>query len=388
MRLLLAPDSFRPLTATQAAEAMAAGWCAQAPSDTVTACAQSDGGAGFVDVVLAARGGDLVPVTVSGPLGEPVPATVLVVPASEGAEGGDGEPLTAYVEAAQACGAHLVTLDRRDPWRASSRGLGELLLAAVGTGARRVVVGVGDTASHDAGAGLLAALGVDGEGLDAGGGALSAVEAAHLAGLPDARERLREVELVVATATDIPLLGFHGASAVEAAARGASAEQAQALEAALGHFAQLAERSLVAGRPLAGTTIAGRPGAGAGGGVAFALMLLGARQVDGVEAAARATRLADRLRASDLVVTGEAVFGWESTRAGVVKHVAALALEVGVPSIVLAQHVEVGRRETSNLGLSGAYAVVEGPPGANAPSSDPAGDLAARTRRVARTWSH
>lgn len=388
MRLLLAPDSFGPLTATQAAEAMAAGWLAQAPTDTVATCPQSDGGAGFVDVVLGARGGDLVPVTVTGPLGEPVPATVLVCPASEQSEAADQEPLTAYVEAAQACGAHLLGSDRRDPWRASSRGLGELLLAAVGTGARRVVVGVGDTASHDAGAGLLAALGVDGERLGAGGGALSDVEASDLAGLPAARERLRDVELVVATATDIALLGFHGASAVEAVGRGASAEQAQALEAALGHFAQLAERSLVAGRPLAGTTIAARPGAGAGGGAAFALMLLGARQVDGVEAAARATRLAERLRTADLVVTGEALFGWESTRAGVVKHVAALALEVGVPSIVVAQHVEVGRRETSNLGLSGAYAVVDGPPGANPPPSDPAGALAARTRRVARTWSH
>ncbi|KQX64460.1 glycerate kinase [Angustibacter sp. Root456] len=385
MRVLLVPDSFGPLTASQAADAMASGWRAQAPSDTLTACPQSDGGAGFVDVVLAARGGDLVPVTVSGPLAEPVPATVLVCPATEGP---DGDPVTAYIEAAQSCGAHLLAADQRDPWRASSRGLGELLLAAVDTGARRVVVGVGDTASHDAGAGLLAALDVDGDRLGAGGGALSAVEAADLVGLAAARERLREVELVVATATDIPLLGFHGASAVEAAGRGASPEQAQALEASLGHFAQLAERSLVAGRPLAGTSIAARPGAGAGGGVAFALMLLGAQQLDGVEASARATRLAARLRECDLVLTGEEVFGWESTRAGVVKHVAALALEVGVPSIVLATHVEVGRRETSTLGLSGAYAVVEGPAGATPPSSDPAGALAARTRRVARTWSH
>ena len=228
-----------------------------------------------------------------------------------------------------------------------------------------------------------------GERLGAGGGALAATTPDDLAGLAAARERLREVELVVATATDIPLLGFHGASAVEAAGRGASAEQAQGLEASLGHFAQLAERSLVAGRPLAGTAIAAPTWCRcAGGGAAFALMLLGARSVDGVRAAAEATRLADRLHACDLVVTGEELFGWESTRAGVVKHVAALALDVGVPSIVLAQHVEVGRRETSNLGLSGAYAVVEGPPGAAAPSADPAGALAARARRVARTWSH
>ena len=387
MRVLLAPDSFGPLTATQAADAIAAGWRAQAPGDALATCPQSDGGAGFVDVVLAARGGDLVPVTVSGPLGEPVPATVLVCPAPGGDKGQGAEPVTAYVEAAQACGLHLLATERRDPWRATSRGLGELVLAAMDTGAQRIVVGVGDTASHDAGAGLLRALGVGDDRLGAGGGALSSAGPDDLAGLPAARERLREVELVVATATDIALLGFHGASAVEAAGRGASAEQAQALEASLGHFAQLAERSLVAGRPLAGTTIAARPGAGAGGGAGFALMLLGARWVDGVSAAAEATGLSDRLGECDLVVTGERLFGWESTRAGVVKHVAALALGVAVPSIVLAEHVEVGRRETSNLGLSGAYAVVEGPPGATA-LTDPAGALSARARRVARTWSH
>ena len=91
MRVLLAPDSFGSLTATQAAGAIAAGWRAQAPGDTVTTCPQSNGGAGFVDVVLAARGGDLVPVTVSGPLGEPVPATVLLCAAAGGHEGQRGD---------------------------------------------------------------------------------------------------------------------------------------------------------------------------------------------------------------------------------------------------------------------------------------------------------
>jgi glycerate kinase len=380
VRVLIAPDSFGSLSASQAADAIAEGWRAQAPSDQLTTCPQSDGGAGFVDVVLAARGGDLVPVTVTGPLGEPVPATVLVCP-------DDAGPTTAYVEAAQACGAHLLTGADRDPWTATSRGLGELLAAAVATGAARVVVGVGDTASHDGGAGALAALGAGPvERLARGGGALGELTPDDLVGLAGARERFREVELVAATATDIALLGFHGASAVEAAARGADPDQAQALESALGHYAHLAERSLVAGRPLGGSTIAARPGAGAGGGLGFALLLLGARQVDGVRAAAEATNLPDHLRASDLVVTGEAVFGWESTRAGVVRQVAQEALAVGVPSVVVALEVEVGRRETSNLGLSGAYAVAERP-GAGA-DGDLAGALTARVRRVARTWSH
>lgn len=378
MRVLIAPHTFGSLTAGQAAEAIADGWRQHAPADQLLTCPQSDGGAGFVDVVLAARGGELVPLTVTGPLGEPVPATLLVC--------SDDESTTAYVEAAQACGTHLVPPEHRDPWRATSHGLGELLRAAVGTGVRRVVVGVGDTASHDGGAGALAALGVGRpDRLACGGGALAELQDDDLGGLPRAREQLAGIELVVATSTDIPLLGFHGASAVEAPARGADAGQAQALEAALGHFAHVAERSLVAGRPLAGTSMASRAGAGAGGGLAFALLLLGAQPVDGVQAASEATYLPQHLQASDLVVTAETVFGWESTRAGVVRHVAEAALAVGVPSIVVAGRVEVGRRETSNLGLSGAYAVAEDP---RAPGPDTVGALAARVRRVARTWSH
>ncbi|WP_460459243.1 glycerate kinase, partial [Angustibacter peucedani] len=223
--------------------------------------------------------------------------------------------------------------------------------------------------------------------LAGGGGFLGGVAADDLAGVAEARERLRGVVLVAATSSDLPLLGFHGASATDAGRRGASPEQAQALEGALGHFADLAQRGLVAGRPLGGSGLAATPGAGAGGGIGFALALLGARQVDGVTAVLEATGFAERLRATDLVVTGEAVLGWQQLRAGVVPAVAAGALEVGVPVVVLALEVEVGRRELLNLGVSGAYAVADRPGRLADVRSDPAGQLAARARRVARTWS-
>ncbi|WP_460461331.1 glycerate kinase, partial [Angustibacter peucedani] len=164
MRVLIAPDAFAGhLGAEQAAEAVAAGWAEHAPDDVLTRCPLSDGGAGFVDVVLAARGGDLVPVTVAGPLGEPVPATLLAVTEDDGTR-------SAYVESSQACGPHLLDDDRRDVWRATSVGVGELVRAAVEDGATRVVVGVGDSASHDGGAGLLSALGVGSAQRLAGGG--------------------------------------------------------------------------------------------------------------------------------------------------------------------------------------------------------------------------
>jgi glycerate kinase len=382
VRVLIAPDAFAGhLDAQQAADAIATGWARHAPNDTLTTCPLSDGGQGFVDAVMAARGGELLPATVSGPLGERVPATVLLVGEPDGGS-------TAYLEAGQACGPQLLSAPARDPWRATSAGVGELVAAALAAGPSRIVVGVGDVASHDGGAGLLPALGAGApEHLARGGGALGDLPDDAVLGLPQARERLRDVQLVVATSTDLPLLGFHGASATDAARRGASPEQAQRLEAALGHFAHVAQQALVAGRPLAGSGLAASPGAGAGGGIGFALMLLGAVRVDGVQEVVAATRFPERLSQTDLVVTGETLFGWHSLRSGVVACVAEHALAVGRPVVVLAAEVEAGRREMLNLGVSAAYALSERPGWLAELESDLAGALARRAQRVARTWS-
>ena len=375
VRVLVAPDAFAgALTAAQAATAMAQGWAAHAPGDLVTTLPLSDGGPGFVDVIAAARGGDLVPVTVRGPVGSDVPATLLVV--------GD----TAYVEAAQAIGAHLDP--HRDPTRTTSAGLGDLLAEAVRAGARRVVVGCGPAAANDGGAGLLAALGA---GVDPrlmkGAHALADLPDDALSRLADVRERLSGVELVAATDADLPLLGFHGTSATYAQAHGATAEQAQAMESALGRYADVAQRSLVAGRVLMGRGQAGEPGSGAAGGAVFALLLLGARRVSGVQAVLDAVGFDDHLARTDLIVTGEGTFGGGSLHHGVIATVAGAALEHGVPTVVIAQQVQVGRREALAVGVAGAYAVLEWPGQPAAARTDPAGTLSIRAQRVARTWS-
>ena len=148
MRLLIATDKFAgTLSAVEAAAAIADGWRRQAPDDDVDLAPMADGGPGFVDVLHTTLGGELLATTVMGPYGEQVPGTVLVT----------GE--TAYVECAQACGLHLTDPEHRAPERATSRGVGELVAAAVDAGAARVVVGLGGTGSNDGGAGLLAALG-------------------------------------------------------------------------------------------------------------------------------------------------------------------------------------------------------------------------------------
>src|SRR5690606_27011489 len=156
MRVLVAPDAFAgTLSAPEAARAIAEGWRRTAPDDVVTVAPMADGGPGFVDVLHTALGGELDAVTVRGPDGVAVPVTVLHVGS------------TAYVESAQACGLFLV--DPPQPLTSSTHGVGEAIAAAVDRGARRIVVGLGGSATNDGGAGLLAALGATADRpLDAG----------------------------------------------------------------------------------------------------------------------------------------------------------------------------------------------------------------------------
>jgi glycerate kinase len=386
VRVLLAPDSFgTSLTAAQAAAAQAEGWRRAAPDDDLDLLPLADGGPGFVETLHAALGGQLVPVTVGSPIGEPVPAALLHAP--------DG---TVYVESAHAVGLQLVPADRRDPTRTTSRGVGELLAHALDAAPRRVVVGLGGSATNDAGAGMLAGLGLRSPRLGAGGGALGASTADDLAGLRELRARWRGVELLVATDVDVPLLGLTGASAGFAPQKGATPQQAQELERALDAFARAAVAALgddlrpdlLAGpaRPAA-QRLTTTPGAGAAGGLGFGLTLLGARLLPGASLVADLVGLDGRIGVADVVVTGEGRFDWQSLHGKVASEVARRALEHGVPTVVLAGQVLVGRRELSAAGITAAYAVADAPHDVDAALADPAGTLRARAERVARTWS-
>jgi glycerate kinase len=385
VHVLIAPDCFTgTLTATQAAEAMAQGWRRSAAHDLLTLMPLSDGGPGFLDVLAASlREASTVLTTATDPLGREVPAALLLVD--------DGRRRTAYLESAQAAGLHLLEADERNPGVTSTWGVGRLLDAALGEGAERIVVGLGGSGTNDAGAGMLACLGAGAaEDLARGGLALRDLPDTALKGLEDVRARFEGVELLVATDVDSPLLGFQGASAVFAPQKGASPELAQALEAALGRFTEVVQRHLALGRDLLSgqaRRLDRQPGAGAAGGLGYGLMLLGGRRVSGVEEVLRAVGFADVVAAADLVITGEGCFDWQSLRGKVVAGVAEAALAAATPAVVIAGQTTVGRREAMGLGLSGTYAVAENPAQVEAAIADPVGTLAARTARVATTWS-
>lgn len=335
MRVLVAPDSFGgTLSAVDAAAAIAAGFRAVDPGVEVSTAPLSDGGPGFLDVLATAISGERRTQTVRGPLGDAVAADLLIA---------DG---TAYIEAAQAAGLHLVDPDRRDPRRATSYGVGELISAAV-VGVQRVVVGLGGTATNDGGAGVWAALGAQPEArLAAGGAALAELTEV----LPPHPIR---VSLVAATDVDNPLLGPNGASAVYGPQKGADRETVLDLDDALRRWADVVEAGM------AEPGLRNRPGAGAAGGLGFGLLALGAVVTSGFDLVAEALELRARVDGADLVVTGEGRLDAQSLRGKVVVGIARLAQEAGVPCVAVAGQAEVGRRDAAAAGVDDIEAVAD-----------------------------
>jgi glycerate kinase len=359
--VLIAPDKFAgTLTAVEAAHAMADGWHRHAPDDELDLAPMADGGPGFVDVLHEALGGRVLAVTVSGPFGDPTPATLLVA----------GE--TAYVESAQACGLHLTRRERAE--EASTRGVGELVLAAVDAGAREVVVGLGGSGTTDGGAGLLGALGATADRpLDAGPAGLAGVTTVDVS---PCRARLGDVSLVAATDVDNQLTGLFGAAKTFGPQKGVGEERIAVVDGWLEGYAVAVDRRAAL-----------LPGAGAAGGLGFALLALGASRRPGFDVVAGATRLAERARAVDLVLTGEGAFDFSSRGGKVPYGVATIAAEALRPCVALAGKVLVGAREMRALGVESAYAVVD-LVGEERAFAEPAAALADLAERVARSWSH
>lgn len=360
MRVLIAPDKFAgTLTAVEAADAIAEGWRRRSPADELDLAPMADGGPGFVGVLHAALGGDLLAVTVSGPYGEPTPASLLVA---------DG---TAYVESAQACGLHLTEPADRDPERATTYGVGELLSAAVDAGARRIVVGLGGSGTNDGGAGLLAALGAEpAEVLRGGPRTMAELCSVQLDGVG-----LGGVELVAASDVANPLTGLFGATKTYGPQKGIPEDRLPAVDGILDDFAALTDRRLALEK-----------GAGAAGGLGFALFLLGGTREPGIALVAQAVGLAGRARRADLVVTGEGSFDFSSRSGKVPYGVAEIAAQAVRPCIALAGKVLIGSREMRALGVESAYSLVDAV-GEERAFADPRGALADVAERAARTWS-
>lgn len=288
VKVLIAPDKFKgSLSSLEAAEAMARGWLRAWPECTVELSPIADGGEGFADALLVGLGGEWVTVPAHDALGRPILARYAWVPAQR----------LAVIEMSEASGLWRLTPDERDPLRAQTVGTGELLRDAIDRGAEEVLIGLGGSATTDAGTGLARALGydfLDGAGrpiTDLPGGlpALSRISTSHRA-LP---------RVVAACDVENPLLGPRGTAHVFSPQKGATPEIVHFLESALDHLAGIVQRDLHCDYRAA-------PGAGAAGGLGYGLLTFaGATVRSGFEIVSEVLDLPGRVAACDLVLTGE-----------------------------------------------------------------------------------
>lgn len=350
VQVLIAPDSFGDsLTAVQAAEAIARGWRRARDGDALTLAPQSDGGPGFVRV-LGSRFGEVHSARVSGPLTDEVCAEWVLDPAP---------PRTAYIECAQACGLALLPGPPtvQTALAAHSRGVGQLIAAAVAAGGGRIVVGMGGSSCTDGGKGMIEELG----------------------GLAKGRELLADIELIAATDVEHPLLGPMGAAAVFGPQKGADPDTVRVLEQRLSDWA--VELNAAAGRP-----VSEEPGAGAAGGLGAGLLALGGRRESGAAVIAEHTRLADDVAAAQLVITGEGRFDDQSLHGKVVSALAAGARSHQIPVLVLAGQVTLDDAALADAGIAAAHSIADHAGSVELAIEDAANQLESLAEATAATW--
>lgn len=292
MKIVIAPDSFKEsLTALEVASAIEIGFKRIFPNAEYVKLPMADGGEGTVQSLVDATQGRLVEIVVTAPLGNRVQSFF----------GLSGDGHTAIIEMAAASGLHLVPMEKRNPCLTTSFGTGELIKQALDLNVRHIILGIGGSATNDGGVGMLQALGLrlldkDGQSIGFGGAELANITEIQTAGLDP---RLQQVQIEVACDVNNPLCGERGASAIFGPQKGATAEMVKQLDAALAHFATIAERDC-------GKQIREQAGAGAAGGMGGGLLLLPHVQLKaGVQIVLDNLKLAEQVKDADLVITGE-----------------------------------------------------------------------------------
>lgn len=342
-RIVVAPSGFKEcLDAEQVADAIQAGIRRVIPGSVVDTVPLIDGGEGSARLLARATGGTLVPVTVTGPVGDPVAAHFALL-----------DDDTAFVEMAAAAGLSLVPPSRRDPGRTTSRGVGELIRAALETGARHVVVGCGDSGICDGGAGALQALGVritDEAGREIGPGGAELLRA-HRIDASGLDPRLSEVDMTVAVNPRNALCGPDGVARRYGPQKGASAQDVELLSSAMSNWARLLDPDL-----------AELPGAGASGGLAAGLAgVLGARLESRFDVFLTSTDLEQRLRTADLVITAEGAIDASTALGKIPTEVARRAKRHGKPVIALCGTIGPGADTSYEHGIDAITGILTGP---------------------------
>ena len=349
MRIIIAPDSFTgTLTSEQAADAIFRGWQKTDPTAECFLVPMSDGGPGFISALQMALQGVIEQIEIQNLTGKKIHAPILL------------KDQICFIESAKVVGPEFLDPANRSPLSYSSYGIGELIKYAAKQGAKKIVVGVGGTASIDGGEGLLSAI-FEGE-ID----------------LKNPPKWIREVELIAATDVEVPLLGSRGAVRGFGIQKGLKEEDFESAELII------QEKVKKFGRRFDGKDASLILGAGAGGGIGYGLLALGAKRQSGLEIVFEVTKLEEKLSKADLLVTGEGSLDWQTLAGKVIVGLAQKAQKYGVATIALAGRVKAGKRELAAAGIVGAYGCVE----ENEPvPENPFESLCALAERLGKTWS-
>ncbi len=348
MRIVVAPDSYKgSVSALGVAQAMERGILRVFPDADVRKIPIADGGEGTVDALITATHGTRHLLEVTGPLGQRVSAHWGVL--------GDGQ--TAVIEMAAASGLPLLTPEQRNPRISTTYGTGELMRAALDAGLRKIIIGIGGSATNDGGAGMARALGArfmadDGQELPDGGAALARLKHIDLAGLDP---RLRESQITVACDVDNPLCGPRGASAVFGPQNGATPEIVAELDAALGHFASIARKAT-------GRAAAELSGAGAAGGLGAGLMFFTpAKLKPGVEIVLDAVDFAGVVKGAAFVMTGEGRTDFQTAFGKAPVGVAKVAKQFNIPVFCLSGGLGDGADDVLAQGIDAVMSICDRP---------------------------
>lgn len=348
-RIIVAPDSFKEsLDAAAVAKHIALGLKRVFPGAEVIETPLSDGGEGLVNTLVAATGGRVVFEDVTGPLGERVNAAYGVL--------GNGE--TAVIEMAAASGLALVPAIRRNPMKTTTYGTGQLMVSALHSGCRRLIVGIGGSATSDGGAGMAQALGVgllDAEGRDIVTGAegLLDIDGIDMTGL---HRNVRNTEILVACDVDNPFCGPEGAAYVYGPQKGSPPEMLPVLDRALERLALIIKRDL-------GVEIRNLPGAGAAGGLGGGLTAFAGGSIrPGIDLVLDAVKFEEILApGADLVITGEGEINGQSIHGKVPVGVARLAKKHNLPVLALVGSIGPGAEKSFKEGIDAIMSIIPGP---------------------------
>ena len=348
MNILIAMDSLKgSLSSLEANRATMEGLTKASPDFNIQTVPVADGGEGTVEALVYATNGHFIDLVVTGPLGEPVQARYGIL----------GDKKTAVIEVAEACGLPLLAKEQRNPLVTTTYGVGEMIVDAVNKGCHELIIGLGGSATTDAGIGMLQALGyqfLDEEGTSVGFGGAELKRFATVDGrmVP---ESVKTAKFRVACDVNNPLFGGNGAAYIYGPQKGATPEMVKELDSGLRHFAEIVLDEL-------GINLQQISGAGAAGGLGAAFAgFLNSHLESGVDIILERTQLEEKLQQVDLVITGEGKLDGQTSMGKAPSGIAKMAAKLNIPVIALAGDISEGNSTLHDTGITAYFTIVTGP---------------------------